>query len=183
VRGWENGWFHLEGLRPVELAPFLGQTATSEAELANVLSEVASGGEFDPTSLEDERKKVLASIVRRQGQPAFRQALLIAYEGRCAISACSAAQALEAAHIVPFTGPSTNSVTNGLLLRSDIHTLFDLRLLSVSPSDKTVWVSPLLDGTEYEKFRGTKLRLPRHTGEMPSPTALSEHWKAAGLAS
>lgn len=183
VQGWSRGWFHLRGLGPSELAPFIAPDGAMEAELAGALQELLSRGEFDPTSLSDERKKVLASIVRRQGQPAFRNALLIAYEGQCAISNCSATQALEAAHIVPFLGPSTNSVTNGLLLRSDIHTLFDLQLISICPDNNTVWVSPLLDGTEYATFRGTKLRPTRRTGERPSRAALARHWKAAGQSS
>ncbi len=48
-----------------------------------------------------------------------------AYGGRCAVTNCDIEDVLEAAHISPYNGPSTDQVYNGLLLRTDIHTLFD----------------------------------------------------------
>ena len=62
----------------------------------------------------------------------FRDALIGAYAGRCAITGCSVLDILEAAHITPYLGPDTNHVTNGLLLRADLHTLFDTCLLYTS---------------------------------------------------
>ncbi len=49
--------------------------------------------------------------------------LLKAYSGRCAVTGCDAEPALEAAHLRPYKGPESNTAANGLLLRSDIHTL------------------------------------------------------------
>jgi hypothetical protein len=72
-------------------------------------------------------------------------------------------------------------VQNGLLLRSDLHTLFDLGLIAVSPSTLEVWVSPLLDGTEYVRFSGTPLRMPRLTSHAPSSAALADHWKTRAV--
>jgi len=54
-----------------------------------------------------------------------------AYERRCAITGCTIDHVLEAAHISPYLGEHTNHVTNGLLLRADIHTLFDRGLIKV----------------------------------------------------
>ncbi|WP_200883691.1 HNH endonuclease [Archangium violaceum] len=53
----------------------------------------------------------------------------VAYGGRCALTDCEEPRVLEAAHIFPYHGPQTNHVTNGLLLRADLHVLFDLGLL------------------------------------------------------
>ena len=81
---------------------------------------------FDVENIEDARKIVTVSIVQRQGQSKFRQELLAAYNSRCAITGCDIEPALEAAHIIPYKGTETNCPQNGLLLRADIHTLFDL---------------------------------------------------------
>jgi hypothetical protein len=86
---------------------------------------------FDPTSIEDARRRMFGAIVLREGQPRFRQELIRAYDGKCAISGCALVQVLEAAHIHPYRGKDTNCVSNGLLLRADIHTLFDLGLIWV----------------------------------------------------
>ncbi|WOJ89750.1 HNH endonuclease signature motif containing protein [Methylocapsa polymorpha] len=88
-------------------------------------------GAFSPLNLEDGRKRIEQMVTLRQGQPAFRYALMNAYERRCAITGCTIEEVLEAAHISPYLGDHTNDVTNGLLLRADIHTLFDRGLIKV----------------------------------------------------
>lgn len=66
-------------------------------------------------------------MVLREGQPAFRGALILAYAGECAITGCAVTDLLDAAHIARYSGPKSNVTANGLLLRTDIHKLFDLR--------------------------------------------------------
>jgi hypothetical protein len=133
-----------------------------------------------PTHL-DARTRVLAAVVRRQGQPEFRQRLIEAYAGRCAVTDCDAVDALEAAHIAPYLGPRTNDVTNGLLLRADIHTLFDLGLLGVDTRTMAVVLAPSLAHTVYGDLAGQALRLPRIAMLHPSKPALDEHRRRAGL--
>ena len=87
--------------------------------------------DFDPVSIEDGRRRIAKMVTLRQGQPAFRNALMDAYERRCAITGCTIDAVLEAAHISPYRGIKTNHVTNGLLLRADIHTMFDCGLIKV----------------------------------------------------
>lgn len=96
-----------------------------------ILSAPSSGPFPDPTDIEDGRKKIERMVTLRQGQPAFRKALMDAYERRCAVTGCTIDDVLEAAHISPYLGDHTNHVTNGLLLRADIHTLFDRGLIKV----------------------------------------------------
>lgn len=151
------------------------------AELNEAVSEAETTGAFNPENLEDARKKTMAAIVRRQGQPAFRRALLRAYGGRCAITGCDVPQVLEAAHIVPYRGPETNYVTNGLLLRGDFHTLFDLGLITIQPEAKVIVVAPALRAMEYGVFHGQALRVPANPADWPSELALREHYLESGL--
>ena len=80
----------------------------------------------------------MRAICIRRGQPAFRAALLAAYGGRCAITGCDVEDVLEAAHISPYSGPSSSHASNGLLLRADIHTLFDCGLVAFDPKTREV---------------------------------------------
>jgi putative restriction endonuclease len=137
---------------------------------------------FEPTSITDERMKVIAEIVRRQGSPQFRRLMLEAYGGRCAITGCDAEPALEAAHIVAYLGPKTNSVQNGLLLRADLHTLFDRGLLAIDPDTQTVVMHLSLLTTAYSSLAGSAIRLPDRVDWWPSSDALGRHLTACGLA-
>jgi|SRR5579884_2362373 len=136
---------------------------------------------FDPANLKDARERIIASIVRRRGRSAFRQQLLAAYQGRCAITACEIEAILEAAHIVPYKGPETDHPGNGLLLRADIHTLFDLGLVAVDENTMTVLISPHLANTEYECYQGQTIAIPNDPESQPSQLALREHRLQAGL--
>jgi putative restriction endonuclease len=102
----------------------------------------------------------------------------VAYRQSCAVTGCDVVEALEAAHIVAYRGPETNHVTNGLLLRADIHTLFDLALLAVHPTDYRLLVSRWLRGTAYEALDGQIIRLPANHAEHPSREALELHLAA-----
>ncbi|MEP7135416.1 MAG: HNH endonuclease [Chloroflexota bacterium] len=136
---------------------------------------------FNPRNLKDARKRVMASIVRRQGQPQFRQELIQAYNSQCAITGYNAVDALEAAHIIQYLGPNTNHVTNGLLLRADIHVLFDLHLIAVNSSNMTVIISPSLENTSYSVLNRSSLLLPNNKHLRPNKKALDKHRKEAGL--
>ena len=136
---------------------------------------------FDPDNVQDARERIAASIVRRRGQPQFRKKLLKAYEGRCAISDCDYADALEAAHIHPFRGEKTNHPTNGLLLRSDLHVLFDLGKICVDVENYAVIVSDDLKASSYGGLHGTKLRLPKDSVDKPSAAALKRHRRKTGI--
>jgi hypothetical protein len=145
-------------------------------EETNAQNEAEAAGAFDPNSVEDARKKTLAAIVRRQGQPAFRQGLLRAYDARCAITGCNIVEVLEAAHIVPYQGPQTNHISNGLLLRADLHTLFDLGLIAIDPSSMRVVVASALRQTEYGELQGRAVRIPGEDFCRPNDDALQIHY-------
>lgn len=147
------------------------------AELRSTSLQLTNEGYFDPKALADERKRKLREIVQRRGQSDFRASLLHAYEGRCAVTGCDAASALEAAHVMPYLGPQWNHVSNGLLLRADIHTLFDLDLIGVDPTSMRVVLAEHLHGTCYDDINGRALAIPLDTGLQASKDALLERWK------
>lgn len=148
---------------------------------ASLEEELEEEGVFDPTGIKDARTRIVASIVRRQGQPTFRKRLLSAYNRRCAVTGCSVESVLEAAHIVPYKGEITNHLGNGLLLRADFHTLFDLRLVAIDEATMRLLVSPKLNGSCYENYRGKKVRVPKVAANQPSCEALEQHRTESGL--
>lgn len=172
---------------PISRATFGGQRVQSvsradrranpvlEAWLsARSLGVTPDDGTTDPASVEDARNRVLAAIVRRQGQPAFRARLLTHYQGRCAVTAEQAEEVLEAAHIDPYMGPNSNTPNKGLLLRADLHTLFDKHLIAVAP-DGSLVVSDRLTGTSYAAMAGHKLFRPPSPRARPKSARLALH--------
>lgn len=170
VREWKDGYFRLEGFSPS------GTLSSSTAEISTKPESATEQDNFNPSSIEDARKWTNASIVRRQGQGKFRAAVLAAYGNRCAISAFDVPDALEAAHIFGYLGAGTNVVTNGLLLRGDLHTLFDLGLITIDPVSMNVLIAPKLNGTDYGYLAGASIRLPKKVEERPSAAALKMHF-------
>ena len=148
-----------------------GEASLLENELEEVRAQKDKEGNLTPYDLKDARTRIFAAIVLRQGQGEFRKGLLVAYQRTCAVTGCDIVEALEAAHIVPYLGTETNCVANGLLLRADIHTLFDLGLLAVNPVDYRVLISKRLKGSPYETFDGHQIRLPADKASRPSDQA------------
>jgi hypothetical protein len=97
--------------------------------------------EYFPQDI-DPRRLIQRQIRERRGQQEFREALLNRYGSRCLISGCEVLAVLEAAHINPYRRDEDNHPANGLLLRSDIHTLFDLDLLGIEPEGLRVELHP-----------------------------------------
>jgi hypothetical protein len=128
-------------------------------------------GAFDPKNDADARERALKLIVVRQGQPAFRKKLLKAYSNRCAISGCDCPDALEAAHIWPYKGRYTNHIKNGILLRCDLHTLFDLGRIRIHSNYK-VDICDDLQPTVYKEFHNKRLVLPKEKKDWPDCTGL-----------
>jgi putative restriction endonuclease len=124
----------------------------------------------------------------RLGQGAFRVLVTDAYRRRCAITGERTLPVLEAAHIRPYTEGGPHLVSNGLLLRSDLHTLLDRGYMTVT-DDFHVEVSPRIrqefeNGREYYKHHGqTLLSMPQSSDEQPSRDSLRWHNETVFLAS
>jgi hypothetical protein len=136
---------------------------------------------FRTGSSKEARAHVVDGILRRRGHPEFRKRLLGAYDFKCAITGCDSPDALEAAYIVPYRGRMTNDPTNGLLLRGDVHTLFDLGKIAVDTRTMTVIVAEDLLGTNYRILAGRPLRYPQEETQRPSKDSLDLHRRLAGL--
>jgi putative restriction endonuclease len=115
----------------------------------------------------------------RLGQGAFRILVTGAYARRCAVSGERTLPVLQASHIKPY-GKGPNQVSNGLLLRSDLHILFDRGYVTVTP-DYQVEVSRRIkaeyeNGRDYYRFHGNPLVvLPHSATDRPHPEYLKWH--------
>jgi len=127
--------------------------------------------------LEEARSKVLREITERRGQSSFRDQLLEAYNGKCAVTGCEDSEVLEAAHIVSYKGPESQHVQNGLLLRSDIHLLFDSGSLRINDGYR-VEISKSLKSKEYSQLSGTKIRVPENSNHRPNKQLLNLKYNA-----
>jgi hypothetical protein len=145
-------------------------------ELAATAAKADEDGDFSPGDLQDERERRLRTIVQRRGQPEFRRKLIAAYGGRCAITGFDAFDALEAAHISPYSGPASNIVSNGLLLRCDVHTLFDLDLIGIEPDRLEVHIAPSLKKTCYAELSGRRIKTPSNPTTALCEKALRQRW-------
>ncbi|MCX8512205.1 MAG: HNH endonuclease [Chthoniobacteraceae bacterium] len=98
----------------------------------------AEAAEDDIAPRDDEdRRQIFARRVRR-GQSRFRKALLTLYSNQCAFTGVREDRVLEACHVLPHAETGNNQLDNGLILRADIHTLFDLGLATVANDGITV---------------------------------------------
>jgi predicted restriction endonuclease len=77
--------------------------------------------------------------------------------GYC-VSGCRIVDLLEAAHISPYRGEGDNHPENGLLLRTDLHTLFDLDLLGIDPTMLTIHLHSALRTGDYAVFEAPRLK-------------------------
>lgn len=121
-------------------------------------------------------------VTPRLGQGSFRVLVTDAYRYRCAMTSERTLPVLEAAHIRPFADGGEHALSNGLLLRSDLHTLFDLGYVTVDPKEKKILVSDRIkaefeNGREYYKLRGERLVLPENPLAIPSIESLTYHAK------
>jgi putative restriction endonuclease len=116
---------------------------------------------------------------RRLGQGSFKTAVLKAYGQRCAITGSRIRPTLQAAHIRPVSEGGEHRLDNGLLLRADVHVLFDKGYLGVD-LDYRLRVSPRLradfeDGEEFHARVGQPVALPQRVADRPNREFLGWH--------
>ncbi|NER33086.1 MAG: hypothetical protein F6J93_03240 [Oscillatoria sp. SIO1A7] len=116
------------------------------------------------------------TIAHRRGPSNLRQGLLAAYNRQCAISSCNAEPVLEATLLIPNSLQHNFQVSDGLLLRADIHTLFDLYLIAIEPDTMRVLVAPSLQETSYGEFHSQLLQTPLLEEFKPNKRALQWHY-------
>lgn len=127
----------------------------------------------DSESMEEDRRRFsVARRMVRQGQQAFRKDLFKAYEGHCAVTGFDTNEVLQAAHILDYRGTQSNVVENGILLRSDIHLLFDGYLLGINPASMRLEASPRISDGPYADLDGAPLFLPKDKASRPNENFL-----------
>ncbi len=170
-------------IQEISLEPLVLRILEKYPAAASLLVPAQSGVAEEPTEVslssyvpvvEDARRVALRLIRQRQGQRQFRKALMERYGANCAVSGCDVVEILEAAHIDPYRGRESNHPENGLILRADLHTLFDLDLLGVEPESLVVRLNGNAFRSGYERFEGERLRVP--ASFRPSRQALLGKW-------
>lgn len=127
----------------------------------------------------EEPRYAESTVKHRLGQGAFRVVVTDAYQRRCAITGEKTLPVLDAAHIMPYAENGPHIVTNGLLLKSDFHTLFDDGYITVT-NDYRVEVSNRLqrdfgNGKDYYKYHGQKLLILPNQEQQPNRKFLEWH--------
>ena len=118
-------------------------------------------------------------IKPRLGQGAFRLAVTDAYSRKCAVTGEKTLPVLQSAHIKPFSLGGPHDIKNGLLLRADLHILFDRGYMTVS-DDYKLRVSPKIkeefsNGRDYYTLSNRSLFTPAQEAQKPSPEFLEWH--------
>ncbi len=180
-------WGETEGWRPNIVQ---GATVRDAARSANLVRAMTADLALLPGELTDRftlidvdhREVRMRELAVREGQGTFRLRLLDAYGRQCAITGEHTVPVLDAAHIQPYLGPSSNHVQNGMVLTKEFHALFDGGYVGVTP-DYVVKVSERLrtefkNGHRYYPFDGKPLvQLPDAERERPSRDALAWHYE------
>lgn len=133
-----------------------------------------------PSALNEGERYGSPTLVKpRLGQGAFRMVVTDQYHRRCAVTGERTLPALEAAHIMPFSEGGSHEASNGLLLRRDLHSLFDRGYVTVS-TDSVFEVSDKIreefkNGRDYYRLRGTQLAKPASNEAAPDREAVEWH--------
>lgn len=124
--------------------------------------------------------------VRGPAQAIFRKVLMNVYQGECAFCRLSFEEALEAAHIIPWSEATSQQrldPSNGLLLCSTHHKLFDTGYITLDLTGKVASYDPLGLNGPYSKVdsdvlngqHGQRANLPIAVQHQPSSQALAHH--------
>ena len=174
---------------PADFAPNIVQGKTYEPDSATArdLWEqvqtrlVASVGEVAAPVLEEEPAMWGDPVLtrRRLGQGTFQLLTLDNYRRRCAVTGEKALPTLDAAHILPVKEGGQHRLDNGLLLRTDVHRLFDKGYVTVTPDGRFLVSRRLKDdfdnGEPYLPFHGQQIWMPGDPASQPNRTALEWH--------
>jgi putative restriction endonuclease len=118
-------------------------------------------------------------ITPRLGQGAFRVAVTEAYGRQCAITNGKVLPALDAAHIKPYGEGGFHTKSNGVLLRKDIHSVFDAGYVTISEDFKFSVSKKVKEvfnnGEEYLRLHGRELRRPERKADWPDVDLLKWH--------
>lgn len=121
--------------------------------------------------LQEPRNEKYRLANTRDGQSEFKGKILRAYNNCCCVTGETIPELLEAAHIQDYKNRQSNHVQNGLLLRVDIHRLFDNGLIFID-KNYIIHISNQITTQHYRQFHGRTITLPLLINDRPSTTAL-----------
>ncbi|MDB4913759.1 MAG: Restriction endonuclease [Gemmatimonadetes bacterium] len=157
----------------------------SSASAQQLVASVSRALQRRPAAAVSEQRRVESLygnpglVKRRLGQGAFRVMVTDNYDRRCAVTGEKTLPVLQAAHIVPVSKGGAHRSDNGLLLRSDLHTLFDLGYVTVTPEHKFRVSAALRDeysnGRIYYDMHDRAIRLPADASDKPALEFLDWH--------
>jgi hypothetical protein len=159
TEGMRQGRFELNVLRS---CPRL--SAASAAQLRRLVGQGAAVG--TRIAAGQASADALSSIKARRGSAALRARLLQTWGGRCAVTGCAVEDLLEVAHATPAAPTAAKRLGDAVVLRSDIHTLFDLGLM-VFDGQWHVRVSAQLRDSEYWIYNGRAIQHPEAAERTP----------------
>jgi hypothetical protein len=151
----------------------------AKPETLATLKEWSKGFALIPEERDEDVQFGRREVKQRKRQREFQVRVMRAYGGRCAISHCSDSTVLDAAHIVPVEYRGKHSLGNSLLLRTDLHRLFDRRLITVR-SNQTIKVDRLVADEPYRALEGSKIVLLSGADRKKQIAALADHRKGFG---
>ena len=175
-----------EAIYPTFVMDWSATNLTAKLAFAPSVTEARPNPSTAAVPLPAERRYALRMVSQRLHQASFREAILAAYGGRCAISGLPEPRLLDAAHIVPDTAiDGLPVVTNGLPLTKMHHSAFDANLIAIDP-DYRVHVSDQLlsinDGPMFEHglkaMNGRSILLPKRTEDHPDRDRLAARFEA-----
>ncbi|MFH8368863.1 HNH endonuclease [Streptomyces sp. NPDC018031] len=183
---YESGWIDLHGtvsgkeLRQLCEEPG-SQNALRRLRWDDFRNRVETGKNATPLDIIDTARQVIAgghtkATVRvRKGQPAFRATLLETFGEVCAFVGPMPAYVLEAAHLYSYAANGKHHPSGGLLLRRDVHRLFDLGQIAINPATLTLDVAPKTRAySEYGKLHGQPLKVTTTTAHKKW---IAKHWE------
>ncbi len=156
-----------------------------DALKASVTFGVAEKDSLKPPENALERRYALRTVKHRLHQVSFREAIISAYNGRCALSGIAEPLLLDAAHIVSDKDEHLGQpvIPNGIPLSKIHHAAFDAHLIGIDP-DYELHVSDRLldlkDGPVLEALKGLDggtIFLPRRTQDRPDRDRLAQRYE------
>jgi putative restriction endonuclease len=176
----EQHWIPMPASWSSNIVSFKGYS-TEESEGLMLWNAVQSGLASTPFGFAEEQARYGEPVLVRPrlGQGAFRVVVTDNYQRRCAVSGERTLPALDAAHIRPFAEGGSHEASNGILLRRDIHSLFDAGYVTISP-DMKFEVSRRIkeefeNGRHYYALHGQTVAKPDEQRRQPDVSALIWH--------
>lgn len=133
-----------------------------------------------PRAETERLKRQRASAERWMRDGNFRSAVLDIYGARCLITGCDVLEAIDAAHIVGVADEGDDNPRNGIVLRSDLHRLFDAYLMSIDPTNGTVALHPDCQQS-YGDYQGQHVALPARGPQLTDFTAHFRSFREAAV--